>query len=199
MYRAAIRSSGIKIRAIFDTIVFAAIVLPLLPGLPRAAVLGRVVNVQAWAQVLLLALLATYFLVKRQKSPLVLYLAVLFIFYSLIGYATTGDAAAVASHAFTFAPFVIATLLLELRVGYSFRRVFFALTTFAAVGAIAANVIHFFYPNTLELLLREEQDITGVISLGRVTWSGYVVTLPLMAQLGLLKIYSPKKRAVVLA
>jgi hypothetical protein len=187
------------IRTIFDKIVFAAIVLPLLPGLPRAVILGRVVNVQAWANILLLALLGTYFLVRRQKSTFVLFVAAIFICYSLIGYVATGDAAVVVSHGFMLAPFVVATLLLALRVGYSFSTVVIALTVCAATGAIVANVIHFFHPNTLELLLREEEDIGGVISLGRVSWSGYVLALPLVAQLGFLRIYSPKQRAFVLA
>lgn len=199
MSTSVIRSSRVGVRAVFESIVFAAIVLPPLAGLPRAVVLGRIVNVQAWANLLLLSLLATFFLIRRQKSTFVLWIAVLFIAYSLVGYVASGDAAAVMSHAFTFAPFLIATLLLELRVGYSFNKALFALTVCGAVGAIAANVIHFFYPNVLEMLLREEQDISGVIRLGRVTWSGYVLVLPLVAQLGFLKVYAQKQRAVVLA
>ena len=183
---------------ILNKIVFLLIALPLLAGYNRALIGGTVINVQAWASVLLLAMLAGRFVLRRQKSVSILFLSALFVIYALIGYMTVGDFTPVIAHAFTFAPFIVAFLLVELRVGHDFSKVMCYLTVCAAVGAIAANVIHVFHPETLGLLLKEDDDLDTVLSVGRVGWAGYVLALPLVAQLGFLDIYSRSQRRLVL-
>lgn len=187
------------LRRLLANAVLALLALSLVPGYARALVLGSVVNVQAWVNVLLLAILSGWFLVRFEKSVHVLYLAALLLGACALGYVVGGDSEAVALHAFSFAPLAIAFLLLELDVGVSFDRALVVLTTSAAVGAVAANVIHWFRPEMLGLLLKEEDDISGVISLGRVGWAGYVAALPLVAQLGFLDLLGPRQRLLVLA
>lgn len=185
-------------KSLVSRIVLVALMVSLLPGYPRASIAGHVLNVQAWINVFLLSLLTCFYLARHRKSIRILYLIALFVAYSLVGYVTVGGFAPVLAHAFTFAPFIIAFLLLELRIGHDIRVVLFNLTVCAAIGAVAANVIHFFVPDLLESLLKEEEDISAVISLGRVAWSGYVVALPLMIQLGMPDLYTPRRRTIAL-
>ncbi len=183
---------------IYRGAVFILLLVILLPGYPRALVLGRVVNVQAWASMLLLFLLGGHFAIRHEKSVYILFLLALFLCAGLLGYVNGGDLRFAKNHAFAFAPFIIAFLLLELDVGTSFRTALFWLTLCGAVGAIAANVIHVFHPELLQILLNEEDDVTAIIDLGRVSWAGYIITLPVIAQLGFLDMYSRRQRLIVL-
>lgn len=183
---------------IYRGAVFILLLVILLPGYPRALVLGRVVNVQAWASVLLLFLLGGHFAIRHGKSVYILFLLALFLWAGLLGYVNGGDLRFARNHAFAFAPFIIAFLLLELDVGTSFRTALFWLTLCGAVGAIAANAIHVFHPELLGILLKDEDKATGIINLGRVGWAGYIVTLPVIAQLGFLDMYSRRQRLIML-
>lgn len=185
-------------RELYATSILLILALSLLPGYARASVGGRIVNVEAWTNVVLLAILSTHFLIRPKKSAYILYLAALFFCAAMLGYVSSGDSEAVVKHAFSFAPFVVAFLLLELDVGTSFRGSLLALSAAAAIGAIMANVIQWFRPDLLGLVLKEEDDIAAVLTWGRVSWSGYVATLPLLAQLGFLNIYAPAHRGLAL-
>ena len=186
------------IQRLYTKAIFVLLLVALVPGYPRMLVLGNVINVQAWTSVLLLVLLLGHFVVRRGKSIYVIYLAALFLCGAMLGYVVTGDFGLVLAHAYSFLPFINAFLLLELNIGFSFRPVLLGLTVCAAVGVITANFIHWFRPETLGLLLKEEEDVSGVIKLGRVSWAGYVIALPLIAQLGFLSIYTRKQRFIVL-
>lgn len=183
---------------IYRGAVFILLLVILLPGYPRALVLGRVINVQAWTSVLLLFLLGGHFAIRHGKSVYILFLVALFLYAGLLGYINGGDSRFAANQAFVFAPFIIAFLLLELDVGTSFRTALFWLTLCGAVGAIAANAIQVFHPELLRILLKDEDDVTGIINLGRVGWAGYIITLPVIAQLGFLDMYSRRQRLIVL-
>lgn len=177
--------------------VFVLLIGVLLPGYSRALLFGSIINVAAWANILLLVLLGTHFAFRKRKSVYIIALIALFAGASLLGYYHGGDASSVVTHAFIFSPFIIAFLLLELRVGAPFQAVMLWLSIGGALGAIAANAIQVFSPGLLALLIKDEDDVTVVVNLGRVAWAGYIAALVIVGQLGFLHAYSERARRVI--
>jgi len=183
---------------IYRGTIFILLLMLLLPGYPRALVLGRVIDIQMWVTLLLLFLLGSHFAIRHRKSVYILLLLALFLWGGLFGYVNGGDLRFAKNHAFAFAPFIIAFFLLELGVATAFRPALFWVTLCGAAGVIMANYIHVFHPELLGTILYEGDDATGIVNLGRVAWAGYIVTLPVVAQLGFLDMYTRRQRLVVL-
>jgi hypothetical protein len=182
---------------LYSGAIFALLIVVLLPGYARALILGSVINVQAWASILLLVLLSAHFAFREGKSVYLLAVAALFASAAVLGYFHGGDAKLIIEHAFIFSPFIIAFLLLELRIAAPIQTVMVALSIAAALGAMAANAIQVFSPDLLALLIKDEDDVTVVVNLGRVAWGGYIAALVIVGQLGFLDLYTKRARRVI--
>ena len=193
-----IKEVQMKRETLFKTI-FILLSISLLLPFSRIILVGHVVNLNAWINLMLFLILFTYYLFMKRKSIFTIIFFLCFTFYIFLGFYRTNDSQVTFSHVFTYFPFIIAILIQEINVRYDVKKVLIYFTICAAISSFSAILIQYFYQNVF-YSINYDIDVSSIeskLEWGRISWIGSAVALPLIAQIGFLNIFSKKEKYII--